>query len=329
MSAKRPYQFSILGNAVVDAIARVDDAFLASHTLRKGDSNTVSPAEMLALSSTVDVQQFRSGGSAANTAYTLAKLGARVAFLGLIGEDPTGRFFAEELVAAGITVLPPTPRHRTVEVFTLLTPDGERTMVQSQPPIPNTDDTWVDETLIEQSAYLVLEAYAMANTPAAIEFAARTAAQHGTKLVVSLSARRAVQASLPLLTDLALAYKPFIIGHATEWQMLLDGNDPHTADRLNACPRVLTRSGDGASFRDTDGTLTDSLTQPIATPVDVSGAGDAFAAGFLYTFTGGGSAQLALQAGNQLGRKLVLQLGPRLQSLPELADPDSHHLSSN
>jgi fructokinase len=329
MKSERPYQFAALGNAVVDAIAMVDDAFLAEYNLRKDDSNTVSSAEMLKLSSVVDVQQFRSGGSVANTAYTLAKLGARVAFLGQIGEDPTGRFFAEEMVNAGITIMPPQPKQRTIEVFILLTPDGSRTMVQSQPAAPSMDDTWVDETLVEQSEWLVLETYTMANTPAAVEFAAKVASNAGNKIVVSLATPQGVQVALPVLTDIVLKYEPLVIGTEEEWKTLVEGNDAATGRKLQGISRVLTKGGYGSSYLAGEGAQAiTSADQPVINPLDTSGAGDAFAAGFLYTYAGGGSIELALKQGNQLGRATILQLGPRLQSLTGFGDQE-HVLSGN
>lgn len=312
------YQFAVLGNAVVDAIAPATDALLAAHNLIKGDSNTLSHPAMLELAATITIQQFRSGGSAANTAYTLGKLGARVCFVGKIGQDPTGRHFANDLVQAGVTVTPGHANHRTGEVFILLTPDGLRTMAQTQSAEPSPDDSWVDEGLIEQSACLIIGAYAAGSFPAAASFAAATAAKAGGRVVLSLASPKAVQGSANLLIDLMLSYHPLVIGNQGEWATLLGLTDPHTVARLEKTPRVITRSGAGAAYYDGQGLVIDSPTQPIPRPADMTGAGDAFAAGFLHTFMGGGSPQLALQHGHQLGRATVLQLGPRLLTLPHL-----------
>lgn len=312
LSRTKLFTFAALGNAVVDAIAHVDETTLKRFNLKKGDSNTISHTSMLEMSSQVEVEQFRSGGSVANTAYTLSKLGSKVCFLGLIGQDPTGRHFAEDLVAAGVTVTPPSPNHRTTEVFTLLTSDGVRTMVQSAPPMPSSDDSWVDDGLIEQSSNLLLEAYACGSYPAACEYAARVAHAAGNRLVVSLAAPRAVQSATATLIDMIATYQPLVLGNEKEWQYLLDAADAHTLRRLETAPRALTRSGQGAAYYGGDGKVTDSPCQPIPKPTDMSGAGDAFAAGFLHTFIGGGSPALALSQGHQLGRAVVLSLGPRL-----------------
>jgi sugar/nucleoside kinase (ribokinase family) len=320
-SSPKAYQFAVLGNAVVDAIAPATEALLAEHLLKKGDSNTLSHPAMLKLAEGITIQQFRSGGSAANTAYTLGKLGARTCFVGKIGQDPTGRHFASDLVQAGVTVTPSHPNHRTSEVFILLTPDGVRTMAQTQPPEPSPDDAWVDEGLIEQSACLILGAYGLGTFPAAASFAAKTAAKAGAQLVVSLASPRAVQGAGVLLVELITTHQPLVIGNKAEWETLLNLTDAHTAAALEKTPRVITRSGEGATYYDGHGLVVDSPTQPIPRPADMSGAGDAFAAGFLHTFMGGGSPQLALQHGHQLGRATVLQLGPRLLNVPGF---DSH-----
>ena len=86
---------------------------------------------------------------------------------------------------------------------------------------------------------------------------------------------------------------------------------------MEKTPRVITRSGEGATYYSADGKVVDSPTQAIPKPTDLSGAGDAFAAGFLHNFIGGGSPNLALAQGHQLGRAVVLQLGPRLSNPTE------------
>jgi sugar/nucleoside kinase (ribokinase family) len=321
MNTVRTYDFSVLGNAVVDGIAHVDDALLAKFNLKKGDSNTLSHGQMMDLAASITVEHFRAGGAGANTAYTLAKLKSRVAFLGLVGMEPTGRFFTEDMLNVGVTMMPPSPTSKTTDIFTLLSADGIRTMVQSLPPPPSTDDSWVDDRLIEQSRHLIIESYVAASHPAAVDYAAKAASRHGVKLVISLASPRAVQAAMVVLTDMILTHDALVIGNQCEWEVLIQGNDAHTAKRLERIERVISRSGNGAAYYAANhGPVVDSPTQPIPKPMDLSGAGDAFAAGFLHVFTGGGSAQLALQQGHQLGRAVVLQLGPRLMSVPNLTD---------
>jgi sugar/nucleoside kinase (ribokinase family) len=317
-TSPRPYQFAVLGNAVVDAFAPAIDELLAAHGLTKGDSTTLSLPAMLKLAESVTVQQFRSGGSSANTAYTLGALGARTCFIGKIGQDPTGRHFAEDMVKVGVTVTPLQANHRTTEVFILVTPDGVRTMAQQQPAEPSPDDSWVDESLIEQSQCLLLGTYAMGSYPAACVFAAKTARHAGTKLVISLASPRAVQGAGQTLVDMVAEHKPLVIGNHVEWETLCAMADAHTVRQLERTPRVITRSGEGAAYYSGDGMVVDSPNQPIPRPTDMSGAGDAFAAGFMRSFFGGASPQLALQHGHQLGRATVLQMGARLEVVPDL-----------
>ena len=306
------FAFAVLGNAVVDALAEVDDALLQQFHLKKGDSNTLALPQMLALTAAVNVREFHPGGSAANTAYTLGKLGHKVVFLGLIGDDPTGRFFHDDLVRAGVTVTPPRAGHRTTDVFTLVTPDGARTMVQGTPPPPSPDDAWLDESLIGQSAYMLLGAYAAGNWPAATVLAVETAAQAGVPLAISLASPRAVLASANTLVDMILTHHPLVMGHTTEWQLLKMMSDAHTGELLDKTARVLTQSGTGASFVTAEGHTIDYTTEKLATPKDVSGAGDAFAAGFLHARATGHDPATALACGHALGLALVQQLGPRL-----------------
>jgi sugar/nucleoside kinase (ribokinase family) len=306
------FAFAVLGNAVVDAVAQVEEPLLQQFSLKKGDSNTLALPQMLALTAAVNVREFRPGGSAANTAYTLGKLGHAVVFLGLIGDDPTGRFFHDDLVSVGVTVTPPRAGHRTTEVFTLVTPDGARTMVQGAPPPPSPDDTWLDESLIGQSAYVLLGAYAAGNWPAATVLAAETAAQAGIPLAISLASPRAVLASANTLVDVIVTHRPLVMGHTTEWQLLQTICDPHTGERLEKTARVLTHSGAGARYVTAENHTIDFASEKMATPKDVSGAGDAFAAGFLHARAKGHDPATALACGHALGLALVQQLGPRL-----------------
>lgn len=307
-----PATFAILGNAVVDALSHVDDAVLAQFKLTKGDSNILPTAQMLSLSAAVPMESFRSGGSAANTAYTLARLGHRVSFLGKMGSEPAGRHFFEDMVQAGITLTSPSVTARTTEIFILISEDGARTIVQPQPQPSDADDAWVNETFIEQADWLVVEGYAAIQHAGAARFAGMHAAQYGKNIALQLPSPHVVSKGASELLYHVDAGITLLLANQHEFAALYEAANTAQRKRLDETPRVITHSGEGASFHDGRGNRVDVATQPIPRPADSTGAGDAFAAGFLAVYANGGEPAEAIKRGHQLGRAVIQQFGPRL-----------------
>lgn len=317
-----PATFAILGNAVVDALSHVDDAVLAQFKLKKGDSNILPAAQMFTLSAAVPMESFRSGGSAANTAYTLSRLGHRVSFLGKTGTEPAGRHFFEDMVQAGITLTPPSITTRTTEIFILITEDGARTIVQPQPQPTDADDAWVNETFIEQADWLVLEGYASIQHAGGARFASMHAAQYGKNIALQLPSPNVVtKGAFELLHHVDTGINLLIANHH-EFAALYEAANTAQRKKLDETPRVITHSGEGASFHDGRGNRVDVATQAIPRPTDSTGAGDAFAAGFLAVYANGGEPAEAMRRGHQLGRAVIQQFGPRLDNPQQVWDKD-------
>src|SRR5215470_17988534 len=125
-------QFEVLGigNAIVDVIARTDEAFLAQHKMRKGTMQLIDEAQAARLYDAMEPAVEVSGGSAANTIVGAASLGARAAFIGKVKDDELGRVFAHDVRAAGVAFATPpaSAGPSTARCYVLVTPDGERTM---------------------------------------------------------------------------------------------------------------------------------------------------------------------------------------------------------
>lgn len=305
-------KFAVIGNPVVDGVSHVTEGVLSGLGLHKGDANTLDHAAMFRVGAEVEVELFQSGGSAANMAYTLCKLGHKVCFLGPLGTDPAGRHFFKEMVGAGLALNTPQAGYRTTELFVLVTPDGARTMAQPKPPTPSPDEGWLDETLLGGADWLVVEGYAARDWPAAAAAAAKLARQGGTKVALQLPAPQVAGDAAPSLLALADAGLDLILGNAQEYAALAAKASPAQKSKLEKTPHVVTQGGGKAEFVGADGGHVVEATRAIAKPVDSTGAGDAFAAGFLAVYAGGEEPAVALRRGHHLGGAVIQSLGPRL-----------------
>ena len=305
-------RFAVLGNPVVDALARVSPSELQGAGLIAGDTNQLPMAAMMELGGKVEVELFQSGGAGANLAYTLGKLGNPTCFLGPLGVDPAGRHFFKEMVAAGLTVITPQEGYRTTELFVLVTPDGARTMAQPQPRPPSTDDAWVDETILQSANWLVVEGYVACDYPTAVATAMDIAAAKGMKTCLLLPAPHVAANAAPVLWHVLEGKVDLVIGNVNEFEALTQSATLHQRSMLESIPRVITHSGEAATFDDGKGHQVAEPTRRIATPRDNTGAGDAFAAGFLAVYGDGGDPAVALRRGHLLGGAVIQNLGPRL-----------------
>lgn len=298
-------KIAVLGNAVVDCLARVPDVVLEKFKLTKGDSVSLDVAQYLELIAQVPGETFKSGGSSANMAWTLARLGNQVTFLGQTGTDAAGRHFMDDMLQAGVAMpADPLANQRTMEVFVLITPDGARTLVQPRLPEPDESDVWVDEKAVEQADWLAISCYTLHSHPAAVRFAVSVARKHKVKIVVLLGSPRAVQNGLPLLTEVLLGGVQLVIGNQGEYALF-----PESV--LADVPHIITRSSKGATFYQPGQEPVKVAVAELDRPQDRTGAGDAFASGVLAAWNGSNPEE-ALRRGHQLARACLQHMGARV-----------------
>ncbi|MCP5405729.1 MAG: hypothetical protein H6922_05870 [Pseudomonadaceae bacterium] len=307
-----PTKFAVLGNPVVDALMHVSAAELAKLNLRKGDTNLLAAADMFALSARLEVETFRAGGAGANIAYHLAKLGHPVCFLGPLGDDPAGRHFFSDMLASGLTLSPQHKGLRTVELFVMVTPDGARTMAQPHPNPPSNEQDWLDASLLANADWLLVEGYLARDYPQAAMAACAEARAHGANICLQLPAPAACAEAAASLGALIEGGLNLLLANVHEIEALRPHLSAAASAKLEATPRVITASGEGATFYDDQGNGTTEPSRTIATPADNTGAGDAFAAGFLAAYAPGGSPAVAMRRGHHLGAAVIQQLGARL-----------------
>jgi sugar/nucleoside kinase (ribokinase family) len=309
-----------IGNAIVDVLARVDDRFLDKQAMRKGSMTLVDAEAAAALHAAMPPGQEASGGSVANSCAVAAGLGARVAFLGKVAEDGLGSVFRNDMTAMGVHF--PTSPHKgpgpTARCLVLVTPDGQRTMHTDLGIAGDFTEADLDEAAIASSAILYLEGYLFDPEPAQAAFhrAARLAREAGRKVALSLSDAFCVDRHREGFLRLIRETADIVFANEAEICSLFEQNDFDAAARLaaEAIPlAVLTRSEAGSVIL--QGKTITRIEAVPAQVIDTTGAGDAYAAGFLAAHARGRS---LAECGALASRAAALAIG-RIGARPDAA----------
>jgi sugar/nucleoside kinase (ribokinase family) len=287
-------RFDILGigNAIVDVVARAEDGFLSRHDMRKGTMALIDAATAERLYAAMPAGQESSGGSAANTCAVAAALGARVAYLGKVAEDQLGAVFAHDMRATGVH-FPSAPlagATPTARCLILVTPDGQRTMNTFLGACVSFGETDVDTGLVADAAVTYLEGYLFDPPAAQAAFRRAAAAAHaaGRQVALSLSDPFCVNRHRAAFRDLVAGHVDILFANEAEITSLYETNTfEEAADRARrgVTLAALTRSEAGSVIL--HGAETVTVAAEPADVVDTTGAGDAYAAGFLAGFTAG------------------------------------------
>jgi sugar/nucleoside kinase (ribokinase family) len=283
----------VLGDVMVDVVVR-----LSGPLAQASDA----PAEI----------RFRGGGSAANTAAWLAAAGADVTFVGRAGDDEPGRAAAEELRAIGVdTRVALDPDRSTGACLVLIDPGGERTMAPDAGANDGLAAEDLADDLLAEAAHLHVAGYALLREGS--RAAARSAIERASRAGVTVSVDPSSSALLdPGFLDLADG-AGLLLPNASEAHALTGYSDPEAAARALAerfGEVVVTLGPGGALWTDGDAVLR-AAAVAVDEVEDTTGAGDAFAAGFLSERVAGGSTAEALAAGCRLAARAVSRPGAR------------------
>ena len=306
-----------IGNAIVDIIGRCDDAFLTKHDLRKGFMRLVDAQEADRLYALMGPGTERSGGSAANTIAGLASFGARAAFIGRVADDQFGTVFAHDIRTIGVAFnTPPVASGApTALCIIFVTPDGERTMNTFLGASTELGAREVDEALIASAQVTYLEGYLFDKPEAkeAFRTAAAIAAKAGRKTALTLSDAFCVDRHRDDFRKLVHHGVDILFANEKEITALYEVNsfeDAAAAVRRDCEIAVLTRSELGSVIVTQRATI-DIRPEPVAKVVDVTGAGDLYAAGFLYGFTRGLSLADCGRLGSLAAAEVISHIGAR------------------
>lgn len=305
-----------IGNAIVDVVAGTDDTFLSRHDMRKGAMILVDARTAEAIYAAMPPAGETSGGSAANTCAVAASLGARVAYLGKVADDQLGTVFAHDIRAAGVH-FPSAPLQGgapTARCMILVTPDGQRTMNTFLGACVAFGEPDVDEALVADASVTYLEGYLFDPPAAQAAFAKAARAAHaaGRQVALSLSDAFCVDRHRAAFRDLVAGHVDILFANEAEITSLYQVNtfeEATEAARGDVALAALTRSENGSVI--VRGRETVPIKAEPTQVVDTTGAGDAYAAGFLVGLTAGRSLAACGRMGSLAAAEVISHYGAR------------------
>lgn len=316
-----------IGNAIVDILARTEDGFLAEHGMSKGAMALIDESRAAAIYQAMGPATEISGGSAANTIAGLADLGARAAFIGKVRDDQLGNVFSHDIRATKVAfeTRPASVGPATARCYILVTPDGERTMNTYLGAAQDLSPEDIDPAQIAASSIVYLEGYLWDPKNAKEAFLKASQIAHENKRTVALTLSDAfcVGRYRDEFLDL-IKTKTVDLVFANEAELLSlyqtnDFNGALTQLRGDANLAVVTRSEKGCVVLSGD-KATAVPASPVKQVVDTTGAGDLFAAGFLFGLVRGFSHEDSGRLGALAAAEVIQHIGARPQtSLKALA----------
>ncbi len=315
--AERNFDVVGIGNAIVDIIARCEDLFLSKHDLAKGFMRLVPAEEAARLYEAMGPAIERSGGSAANTIAGLASFGANCGFIGRVASDQFGGIFRHDIRSLGVTYdTPPSmDGEPTARCLILVTPDGERTMNTFLGVSVSFTPADLDAAIIEAAKIVYLEGYLFdrEEAKAAFKAAAKLARKSGAKVALTLSDAFCVDRHRADFQALIRDGADIVFANEKEITSLYEVNSfAEAADAaLQDCElAVLTRSEAGSVIVSKGETI-QVVPDAVREVVDVTGAGDLYAAGFLYGLTNGAPLEICGQLGSLAAAEVIGHIGAR------------------
>ena len=315
-----------IGNAIMDLQLRASDDDLATLQLKKGGMQLVEAEEQAKILEYFDAASLHqaSGGSAANTIIGLAQLGASVGYGCLVGDDLFGNFYRDEMSELGVHLdNEPVGKAITGTSLILITPDAERTMNTNLGVSAEFSADHISADSLCNSDWLYVEGYLFSSETGqqAVTRAIEIAKENGVSVAVSFSDGFIVDVFGDHLRA-AVESADLLFANMAEAQAYTKGEseDEVFASFKAAAPTVIMTLHERGARVNMNGEELHIPAFPVDA-VDTTGAGDMFAAGFLYGLTGGFSAQKSAELACFLASRVVSQLGPRIHGdLRDLAE---------
>ena len=308
-----------IGNAMVDIIASADEGFLTEHNLTKASMMLVDDARSAYLRSKVAPNVMSSGGSVANTSHGLASLGGRAGFIGKIADDDLGGVFSNDLHQAGVSFFPASKDHGlpTGRCVIVVTPDGQRTMSTYLGAGAVLCPADINKAAVQSAEWVFLEGYLFDQDDAkeAFRVAAQYAHEAGRKVALTLSDSFCVQRHHADFHALVCDDVDLLFANEHELAVLFGTDDFAASVQVlrDKCPlAVVTRSKKGSVVITADDYI-EVPALPVDPIIDATGAGDMYAAGFLYGLTHEKSLEQSAEIGTICAAEVIMHMGPRPQ----------------
>jgi len=316
-----------IGNALFDILVPADEGFLSLHGMTKGGMALIDEVRAISIYQSMGPATEMSGGSAANTIVGVANLGARAAYVGKVRDDQIGRLYTHDIRAAGVAfeTKPALDGPATGCSYILVTPDGERTMNTYLGAAQELMPADIDAAQVAASSIIYLEGYLWDPKSAKEAFVKASTIAHdaGRQVALTLSDSFCVDRYRDEFLDLMRkGTVDLVFANEAELQSLYQTPDFDTALkqlRNDTKLGIVTRSEKGCVVASKDGVVAVPAF-PIQKMVDTTGAGDLFAAGFLFGLVRGASYEAAGRLGALAAAEVIQHIGARPQtSLKELA----------
>jgi sugar/nucleoside kinase (ribokinase family) len=303
-----------VGNALVDVLSMESEEFLEQQSLIKGSMQLIEPDEAVRLYQAMGAAVEMSGGSAGNTLAGLASLGGRGGFIGRVCDDELGAVYRHDIQAMGVEfpVPPATQGAPTGRSMIIVTPDAQRTMNTLLGAAAELQPDDIDETFVARGQVTYLEGYLFDREAAGEAFQKAAAAAHGAGRLVALTLSDSfcVERYLDAFRELVAQEIDIVFGNQDELSLLYESDDPMAAAERECDLVVMTRGAKG-SLVSHRGTRTAVAAEPVARVVDTTGAGDLFAAGFLYGITHGRDVPTSARLGSVAAAEVISHVGAR------------------
>tara|TARA_B100000989_G_scaffold95553_1_gene69492 strand:+ start:225 stop:1160 length:936 start_codon:yes stop_codon:yes gene_type:complete len=305
-----------IGNAIVDVLCKVDDEFLVKNNLVKSTMKLLDEKEFKILIQKLTIQETISGGSVANSIVGLSQLGNEVGFIGKVNKDDLGEKYEHGLREEKVNYLY-TKKQETISTGTcliLITPDSERTMCTFLGIAGKINEKDVDEGLVKKSEITFLEGYLWDEGDPKKAF--DKAIKYSNKVAMSLSDLFCVERHKKEFLELVKSRLDIVFANEQEILSLIDGSS--IEDAINFSKEInknviITRGADGAiAIKNKE--IFECDAKNNLNLVDLTGAGDLFAAGYLHGIINNLSIEESLDYGTDLSSKVIQQIGARIKN---------------
>ena len=316
-----------VGNAIVDVLAKADDAFLATYDIPKGGMVLIDEAQASTIYAAMAPGVEISGGSAANSIACIASLGGRGGFIGKVAKDTLGDIFRHDLRAMGVAFdAPPLDDGpATGRCLVNVTPDAQRSMTTFLGAAGYVAPDDIDPALVESAAITFFEGYLFEQPVAREAFikACGIAKKAGVRTALTLSDFGCVERQHAALEAFIPEHVDILLANEREAETLFDATQFDTIIRKakSMCSlTAVTRSEKGSVLIPRHGDPVEIAAIPPAQLVDTTGAGDAYAAGFLYGLARDAGLETAGKLGSLAASEVISHFGARPEkSLKDLA----------
>jgi sugar/nucleoside kinase (ribokinase family) len=303
-----------IGNAIVDVICKVDDEFLIKNNLTKSNMKLIDEVEFKKLLVNLKIEETVSGGSVANSIVGLSQLGNKVGFIGKVSDDELGQKYEKGLIRENVEYFYNKKKEDipTGTCLILITPDSERTMCTFLGTAGKVNKTDINISAIKNSQITFLEGYLWDEGEPKEAF--NEAIKHSNKIAMSLSDKFCVDRHKKSFLQLVKHKLDITFANEQEILELIDAKSFEEAvsfgKELNKT-LVITRSDKG-SVAISQNQVIECASQKDLKIVDLTGAGDLFAAGFLHGYINKMSVKDSLNKGTEMATKIIQIIGARL-----------------